>query len=107
MQRREFITLFGGAAVAWPLSVRAQQAERVRRIGVLLPLSEDDPEGEPRLAAFRQRLQQLGWTEGRNVRIETRWGGGIWLRHRRLLTLHTRCVPRCGIKIKLTGRRPH
>ena len=75
MRRRAFITLLGGA-VAWPHAARAQQPDRMRRIGVLLPISEDDPEGEPRLAAFRQRLQQLGWTEGRNVTIETRWGGG-------------------------------
>ena len=83
MKRREFITLLGGAAAAWPLVARAQRPDRMRCIGVLLPISEDDPEGEPRLAAFRQRLQALGWTEGRNVRIETRWGGGDAERMRR------------------------
>ena len=75
LQRREFISLLGGAAVAWPLRARAQQAERVRRIGVLMSVA-DAPEGQARLAAFLKGLQQWGWTEGRNVRIDTRWGGG-------------------------------
>ena len=74
MKRREFITLLGGAA-AWPLASRAQQGERMRRIGVLIPYAADDPEGQARIAAFLQGLQQLGWTEGRNVRIDTRWSG--------------------------------
>jgi putative ABC transport system substrate-binding protein len=73
MRRREFITLIGGAA-AWPLAARAQQGERVRRIGVLMHLAADDPEGQARFTAFLQGLQQLGWTDGRNVRIDTRWG---------------------------------
>jgi putative tryptophan/tyrosine transport system substrate-binding protein len=72
MRRREFITLFGAAA-AWPLSARAQQGERVRRIGVLMGLAEDDPETNARLAAFRQGLEKRGWTEGRNVRIDYRF----------------------------------
>jgi putative ABC transport system substrate-binding protein len=72
MRRREFITLIGGAA-AWPLAARAQQAERVRRIGVLLPAAADDPEFQVRVGAFHQGLQPLGWTIGRNVRIDTRW----------------------------------
>src|SRR5882757_4526409 len=76
MRRREFITLLGGAAAAWPLAARAQQAERVRRIGVLLSLSADDPQGQARLMAFLQGLQQLGWTDGRNMRIDARWSGG-------------------------------
>src|SRR6266700_1579587 len=76
MERREFITLLGGAAVAWPLAVRAQQPERMRRIGVLMNLAEDDPESPIRLAAFVRGLQELGWTDGRNVRIDTRWGAG-------------------------------
>jgi putative tryptophan/tyrosine transport system substrate-binding protein len=76
MQRREFITLLGGAAAAWPLTARAQQGERMRRIGVLMPIAADDPEGQTRIAAFQQGLQQLGWTDGRNVRIETRWSRG-------------------------------
>ncbi len=73
MNRRDFITLIGGAAVAWPLAARAQQAERVRRIGVLLPAGADDPEYQARVGAFLQALALLGWTIGRNVRIDTRW----------------------------------
>jgi putative ABC transport system substrate-binding protein len=75
MRRREFITLFGGAAAAWPLVARAQQPDRVRHIGVLMSAT-DDPEGQTRLAAFLQGLQRLGWTDGHNVRIDTRWPGG-------------------------------
>src|SRR5262245_15805975 len=71
MKRRAFITLLGGAA-AWPLAARAQQPERMRRIGVLIPYAADDPEGQARIAAFLQALQQLGWTEGHNVRIDIR-----------------------------------
>src|SRR2546429_7249217 len=74
-RRREFITLLGGAA-AWPLAARAQQADRVRRIGVLLGFAADDPEGQTRLAAFAEGLEQLGWTFGGNVRIDTRSGAG-------------------------------
>jgi putative ABC transport system substrate-binding protein len=73
MQRREFITLLGGAA-AWPLTARAQQGERMRRIGVLMLRAEDDPEGQAGVAAFVQTLQSLGWTTGRNVQIDIRWG---------------------------------
>ena len=77
MRRREFITLLGGAAAAWPLAVRAQQAgERMRRIGVLTTLAADDEEAMARLAAFLQALQQLGWTGNRNVHIDYRWGAG-------------------------------
>jgi putative ABC transport system substrate-binding protein len=72
VRRREFITLLGGAA-AWPLAARAQQAERVRRIGVLMNFSADDAEGQARLAAFRQGLQQAGWSVGGNIRIDYRW----------------------------------
>jgi ABC-type uncharacterized transport system substrate-binding protein len=75
-RRREFITLLGGAAAAWPLAARAQQPERVRRIGVLMNLASDDAEGQARLAAFHQGLQQLGWTVGRNVQIDYRWAVG-------------------------------
>ena len=75
MRRRQFIKLFAGSAVAWPLVARAQQPEQVRRIGVLIPLAADDPEGKTRLAAFLQGLQQLGWADGRNVRIDIRWAG--------------------------------
>jgi putative tryptophan/tyrosine transport system substrate-binding protein len=74
MNRREFITLLGGAAAAWPLAARAQQGERMRRIGVLMgSLAADDPEAMARIGAFLQELQQLGWTDGRNVRIDYRW----------------------------------
>jgi putative ABC transport system substrate-binding protein len=82
MRRREFIMLLGGAAV-WPLASRAQQDDRVRRIGVLMNLAENDPEGQPRIAALLQRLQELGWADGRNVRIYTRWGAGDVERYRR------------------------
>jgi len=76
VKRREFITLLGGAACGWPLAARAQQRERTRRIGVLQSLAADDPEGQGRLSAFAQSLQQLGWTIGRNVQIDTRWAAG-------------------------------
>jgi putative ABC transport system substrate-binding protein len=75
MNRRDFITLVSGAA-AWPLAARAQQGERVRRIGVLMNLAVNDPEGHARVAAFLQGLQQLGWVDGRNLRVDTRWGAG-------------------------------
>ena len=70
MKRRDFIWLLGGAAAAWPLLARAQQPSRMRRIGVLMGLSESDPEAQSRIAAFRKTLQGLGWTEGRNVRVD-------------------------------------
>jgi len=73
-KRREFITLIGGAAVAWPRSGWAQQSERVRRLGMLMNRAADDPRGQVELAAFRQALQQLGWSDGRNIRIDIRWG---------------------------------
>ena len=76
MRRREFITLLGGAAAAWPLAARAQQRERVRRIGVLMNLAADDPEIPNRLAPLLQGLQEAGWTVGRNVRIDYCWGAG-------------------------------
>jgi putative tryptophan/tyrosine transport system substrate-binding protein len=75
MRRRDFITLLG-TAVAWPVAARAQQREQMRRIGVLMNLGSDDAEGQARNAAFLQGLQELGWTVGRNVRIEYRWGAG-------------------------------
>ena len=76
MKRREFITLLGGAAAAaWPLAARAQQGERMRRIGVLMTFTAGDPVGQARFAAFLQELQQLGRTDGRNVHIDTRWAG--------------------------------
>jgi putative tryptophan/tyrosine transport system substrate-binding protein len=76
MKRRAFISLLGGAAAAWPLVARAQQGERMRRVGILTPLPADDPEAQRRHTAFLQGLQQLGWTDGRNIRIDARWSGG-------------------------------
>jgi putative tryptophan/tyrosine transport system substrate-binding protein len=76
MNRREFITLLGGAAAAWPVAARAQQSERMRRIGVLQVAVADDPEMNRRLAAFQGELGRLGWVQGRNLRVETRWAGG-------------------------------
>jgi ABC-type uncharacterized transport system substrate-binding protein len=76
MRRREFITLLGGAAAAWPLAARAQQRERMRRIGVLMPYTATDPQMQIRNAAFLQGLQQLGWTVGQNVQIDYRWSAG-------------------------------
>jgi putative tryptophan/tyrosine transport system substrate-binding protein len=73
MRRREFVTLLGGAAATWPLAARAQQGERMRRIGVLLGYSESDREAQAWIAAFREGLQKLGWVEGRNFRIDFRW----------------------------------
>jgi putative ABC transport system substrate-binding protein len=73
MQRRDFIRLLGGATAAWPLAARAQQSNRVRRIGVLMAATADDPDYQARIAAFQQGLQQLGWSDGRNVHIDTRW----------------------------------
>jgi len=73
MRRREFIALVGGAAVTWPLVAHAQQIERVRKLGVLIASLEIDPEGQARIAALRQGLQELGWIEGRNIKIEYRW----------------------------------
>jgi putative ABC transport system substrate-binding protein len=75
MQRREFITILGGGMVTWSLTARAQQDGRVRRIGVLINLAADDPEGQARITAFAQGLQEAGWSTGRNVRIDYRWAG--------------------------------
>jgi putative ABC transport system substrate-binding protein len=76
MRRRDFITLVGGSAVAWPLAARAQQSGQMRRIGVLMALARDDPEAQARIAAFVEGLQKLGWTEGHNLQIEYRWDTG-------------------------------
>jgi putative ABC transport system substrate-binding protein len=73
MRRRDFVTLLAGAAATWPMAARAQQAERMRRIGALMNWSPSDPEGQARLAAFLQGLQEFGWTVGRNARIDIRW----------------------------------
>ena len=73
MRRREFITLLGVTTVAWPLAARAQQPDRMRRIGVLMGYAESDREEQAFVAAFREELRKLGWAEGRNIRIDTRW----------------------------------
>jgi hypothetical protein len=93
MKRREFITLLGGAAVAWPLAAHAQQGERIRRIGVLINVAESDPVGKARLSAFVQRLKELGWTEGHNVRLDIRWGAGDHEAYRRYATELVALVP--------------
>jgi putative tryptophan/tyrosine transport system substrate-binding protein len=92
-KRREFVTLLGGAAAAWPLAARAQQGERMQRIGVLMGVAADDLAAQARLAAFVQGLHQLGWTEGRNVRIDIRWGAGDAERNRRLAAELVALVP--------------
>src|SRR6202163_2303538 len=76
MRRRDFIKVIAGSTAAWPLAVRAQQSERKRRVGVLMGLAGDDVEAQDRIAAFKQGLQQSGWTEGRNLQIDYRRGGG-------------------------------
>src|SRR5262245_9304761 len=76
MKRREFISLLGGAAAAWPLAARAEQAVRTRHIGVLIQVAEGDPQARIEVAAFVRKLQELGWSEGRNLQIDIRWGGG-------------------------------
>jgi putative tryptophan/tyrosine transport system substrate-binding protein len=83
VKRREFIRLLGGAAAAWPLAARAQQPERMRRIGVLTQLAESDPEVKAWLTAFLEGLQGLGWRQARNISIDYRWAGGDEQRMRR------------------------
>jgi putative ABC transport system substrate-binding protein len=83
MQRREFITLLGGATVTWPLAARAQQADRVRRIGILMNIAADDSVAQNYVGAFMQGLAQLGWSVGRNLRVDLRWGAGDAERIRR------------------------
>src|SRR5258707_13232764 len=76
MRRREFIKAAAGSLAVWPLAARAQQGDRVRRLAVLMGVEERDPEAKAQLSGFTQALAQLGWTEGRNLRMEVRWGGG-------------------------------
>jgi putative ABC transport system substrate-binding protein len=84
MRRREFITLISGAAASWPLVVRAQQGERIRRIGAIIGFAKNDPEVQSYVKAFDQGLRQLGWTDGRNVRIDYRYAAGDIVDMRRL-----------------------
>jgi putative ABC transport system substrate-binding protein len=93
MRRRDFITLLGGAAAAWPVTARAQQGDRVRRIGVLLNTYADDPETPARITALGQALQELGWTDGRNLRIDYRFAGGEADRIRRFAPELTALAP--------------
>ena len=83
MRRRDFVKTIVGLAITWPLAARAQQQDRMRLIGVLMNAVADDPQGQARIGAFQQTLQQLGWSEGRNVRIDIRWGGNVVERDRR------------------------
>ena len=83
MKRREFFTLLGGAAAAWPLAARAQQTGPMRRVGVLMHMRENDAEGTPRVVGFRQGLERLGWRDRRNLRLDVRWGAGDPERFRR------------------------
>jgi ABC-type uncharacterized transport system substrate-binding protein len=76
MNRREFISMVGGAVAAWPVTARGQQRDRMRRVGVLTPFAADDAEGQARITAFAQALQQAGWTLGQNLRLDYRWGDG-------------------------------
>ena len=93
MNRRELVTLLGGAAAAWPLGVRAQQGNRVRRIGVLMPSDENDPDGKLRYSAVTQVLAALGWTNGRNVRIDLRWAAVTSIGYKRTRGNWSVCNP--------------
>jgi len=83
MTRREFITLLGGAAAVWPIAARAQEPTRMRRVGVLMNVAENEPEGQAALTAFVRKLNELGWTDDRNVRLDVRWAAGDRERYRR------------------------
>ena len=106
MRRRQFITLLGSAPVLWPLAARAQQADRMRRIGVLMNLTADDPEAPGRVAAFAQGLGELGWTIGRNVRIDYRWGANDPDRGRRYADELIALVPDVILASGSTAVRP-
>ena len=92
LQRREFIATLGGAA-AWPLAARGQQAQRMRRIGVLAPYDESDPVMKPRVSAFTQALAGFGWTDGRNVRIDLRWPAATSIGYERSRRSWSACNP--------------
>jgi putative ABC transport system substrate-binding protein len=93
MRRRQFITLLGGAAAGWPLAARAQQPGRLRRIGMLMTRNAEDPEEQARLTAILQGLQERGWTDGRNVRIDIRWSAGDADRRRKYAAELVALVP--------------
>jgi hypothetical protein len=104
--RRDFITLLGGAAAAWPLTASAQQPDRMRRIGVLLQVAEGDPQARIEVAAFLRELQELGWSESRNVRIDTRWGGGNADRIRKYAAELVALAPEAVLAPVPRGRSP-
>src|SRR5204863_3466609 len=93
MKRREFITIFGGTAAMWPLAARAQQGDGPRRVGILMTLAEDDTEGQRRVNAFLQGMQEFGWVRNRNIAYETRWGAGEIERARTLAAEMVALVP--------------
>ena len=103
MMRRDFITLLGGAAT-WPLAAGAQQGERMRRIGVLMPQTADDQEAQTRVGAFVQALSQLGWTIGHNVRIDYRWGTTYLDRGRRYAEMSAVAVCCCSDSVSSRAR---
>src|SRR5215216_2801929 len=109
MKRRDFIRAIAATAAAWPVAARAQPPDRVRRIGVLMNLAPEDPESQRRVTAFVQALQELGWTDGRNVRIETRWGLSDADRNRRyaaeLVTLAPDVILGAGTPVLVTLQR--
>ena len=104
MKRREFITLLGGAAAAWPLAARAQQAERVRRIGVLLPVTSDDAQYQAWFGAFLQAFGQSGWTIGRNVQVDTLGYGQCRLRPQARDRIGRSCAGRHCVTWRFNGR---
>src|SRR5262245_26528634 len=106
MRRRDFITLLCGATAAWPLAASAQQPERTRRIGVLTPFASDDPAEQRRVLAFAQALAQLGWIEGRNVRIEIHWGAGDPERIRRYAAELVALAPDVILAVSSTATGP-
>ena len=106
MRRRDFITLLGCAAAAWPLAARAQQPDRMRRMGMLMNRAADSQDGQAHVAAFQQALQQLGWSEGRNVQIDVRWGGTDADRQRRYAQELVTLAPDIILATGTAGMRP-
>jgi putative tryptophan/tyrosine transport system substrate-binding protein len=108
MRRRDFIEAVAGSAIAWPLAARAQQPERMRRIGVLMNIASDDAEGQARNNAFVQGLQEAGWAVGRNIRIEYRWGAGdtdrIHQYAAELLELAPDAILAAGTSVRFRGK---